>query len=167
RYFGLLLSRPGMGRFHYFTGCCLLFPKDLVTETGVFDESFFMYGEDVELSWRLTGQRKKMVCAKNTSVQHGLGPSVNRDSFFYEYHMVRSHLRLSLRTYFRFAEVPIVIVAKFSALACRAAIRSLRYGAITPFVAFLLALFPLRVKEVRNSSDSNTLLDQKYLPPGQ
>jgi len=68
RYFGLLLSRPGPGRFHYFTGCCLLFPRDLVTETGIFDESFFMYGEDVELGWRLTRLGKKTVRAQDAFV---------------------------------------------------------------------------------------------------
>jgi hypothetical protein len=159
RYFGLLLSRPRRGRFHYFTGCCLLFPKDLVTDTGIFDESFFMYGEDVELGWRLTRQGKKMVCANDVCVRHDLGPSVTRNSFFYEYHMARSHLRLSFRTRLRAAELPILLIAKFTALACRAAIRSLRYGTITPFAAFLLALFPLRVEEVSNS-DRNTMVEQ-------
>ena len=166
RYSGLLLSHPGLGRFHYFTGFCLLFSKDLVTETGIFDESFFMYGEDVELGWRLTSQGKKMVCATDAFVKHDLGPSVDRDTLFYEYHMVRSHLRLGLRTYLRVAEVPIIILAKYATLACRAAVRSFRYGAMTPFVAFLLASFPLRVKNVRNSFDRNAMLDQTHLPPG-
>jgi N-acetylglucosaminyl-diphospho-decaprenol L-rhamnosyltransferase len=161
RYFGLLLSHSGLGRFHYFTGCCLLLPRPLVTETGIFDESFFMYGEDVELGWRLTRQGKKMVCADNVYVRHDLGPSVNRSSFFYEYHMVRSHLRLSFTTRGRAVELPILLLAKCTALACRAAIRSLRYRAITPFTALFMALFPLRIEEVNDLPEKNTTFDHR------
>jgi len=147
RYFGLLLSRPGRGRFHYFTGCCLLFRKELADDSGIFDESFFIYGEDVELGWRITRQGKKMVCADEVFVQHDLGPSADRASFFYEYHMVRSHLLLSLQTYIHPAELPISVIGKSTALACRAVIRCLRYRALTPFVAYFLAWFPLRMKK--------------------
>jgi len=151
RYFGLLLSRPGWGRFHYFTGCCLLFRKDLVAESGIFDESFFMYGEDVELGWRLTRQGKKMVCAEDVCVRHDLGASVDRKSFFYEYHMVRSHLRLSLKTRFHAVELPILLIAKYTTLSCRAALRCLRYGVLTPLAAFLLAWFPIGVESAHDS----------------
>lgn len=153
RYFGLLLSRPGLGRFHYFTGCCLLFPRHLVTESGIFDASFFMYGEDVELGWRLARQRKKIICANTVFARHDLGPSVKRATFFYEYHMVRSHLRLSFRTRLRTAETPLLFLAKYATLSCRAAVRSLKYRTLTPMIAFLLAPFPLRVETPHNDGD--------------
>lgn len=151
RYFGLLLSRAGRCRFHYFTGCCLLFRKDLVNASGLFDETFFMYGEDVELGWRLNRQGKKMICATGAFVKHELGPSASRTELFYEYHMARSHLLLSLYTCLNPVELPILLMAKYTALSCRAVIRCLRYRGLTPFVAFLLAWFPLPMEEANDS----------------
>jgi len=139
RYFGLLLSRPGLGRFHYFTGCCLLFPKDLVTDSGIFDESFFMYGEDVDLGWRLTSQGKKMVCAIDALVQHDLGPSVNRRSLFYEYHMARGHLLLGFKTWFYAVEIPFLLATKTLALACRAMVRSTRFKSLAPVLGLSIS----------------------------
>ena len=144
RFFGLLLSRPGRCRFHYFTGCCLLFGKELVADSRIFDESFFMYGEDAELGWRITRQGKRMVCAKDVFVRHDLGPSTNRENFFYEYHMTRSHLLLSLKTGLHPLEVPLLVLTKYLGLACRAIIRTVRYHNWPPLLALLLACFPLR-----------------------
>jgi len=144
RYLGLLLSRPGRFRFHYFTGCCLLLPRHLVRETGLFDEAFFMYGEDTELGWRLNRQGKKMVCVTDVFVEHEYGPSVDRSSFFYEYHMVRGHLLLSLKTAIHPAEIPFLLAVKYTALSGRAIIRCLRYQAFIPLVAFFVAWLPLQ-----------------------
>ena len=146
RYFGLLLSRPGRGRFHYFTGCCLLFRKDLATDSGIFDESFFMYGEDVELGWRITRQGRKMVCAEDVFVRHDLGPSADRASFFYEYHMVRSHLLLSLKTYIHPAEISLLVITKYVALLLRAVARAVRNRTVIPFAGWLFAWSPLPTK---------------------
>lgn len=151
RYLGLLLSRPGKFRFHYLTGCCLLFSKDLVGETGLFDEAFFMYGEDAELGWRLTRGGGEMICATNVFVRHELGPSADRASFFYEYNMVRGHLLLSLRTWLHPVEIPLIIFTKSLALACRAIIRSFRYQTLAPLAAFFLAWFPLKMKRAVGS----------------
>jgi GT2 family glycosyltransferase len=142
RYFGLLLSRPGRLRFHYFTGCCLLVRKELTSNSGLFDEAFFMYGEDAELGWRLNRQGRKMICATNVFVRHDLGPSAERTSLFYEYHMARGHLLLSLRTWLHPAEIPLMLSAKVVALAGRAALRSLRYRKLAPLAAFLLSWIP-------------------------
>jgi hypothetical protein len=144
RYFGLLLSRPGLGRFHYFTGCCMLFPRRLVSEAGIFDESFFMYGEDVELGWRLARQDMKMTCASDAFVRHDLGPSAHRSSLFYEYHMTRGHLLLSKMTYRHPIELPLLVVAKALALSLRAIARVLRHQAVSPAIAWLLAWFPTK-----------------------
>jgi N-acetylglucosaminyl-diphospho-decaprenol L-rhamnosyltransferase len=143
RYLGLLLSRPGRFRFHYFTGCCLLLPRHLVGEAGLFDEAFFMYCEDTELGWRLNRQGKKMICVTDVFVEHEYGPSVDRSSFFYEYHMARGHLLLSVRTRKYPAEIPSIIVTKYAALACRAMLRCFRHRSFVPLIALFLAWSPL------------------------
>jgi len=147
RYFGLLYSRPGRFRFHYFTGCCLLLPSRLVSKLRLFDEAFFMYGEDTELAWRLTRQGKKAVCATEAYVKHDYGPSVARSSFFYEYHMARGHLLLSLKTWLHPAEIPLLVLTKIVGLGGRAIMRFYRYRSLTPPFSLLVAWLPLRVNK--------------------
>ena len=148
RYMGLLLSRPGTFRFHYFTGCCLMFPRNLVNNANLLDESFFMYGEDAELGWRLTRLGKKMVCAMDVFVEHDFGPSVDRSSFFYEYHMTRGHLILSRRTCLYPLEVPFLIITKYATLLVRAIFRSVKRRTITPLTAWICAWFAITTEPV-------------------
>jgi GT2 family glycosyltransferase len=142
RYLGLLSSDPGHFRYHYFTGCCLLFRRELVNDTGLFDEAFFMYGEDAELGWRLTRQDKRMVCAERVFVEHEYGPSVDRSSFFYEYHIARGHLLLSWKTWTHPAEIPLLLLFKLIGLGGRAIARSWRYRSASPLAALCLAWLP-------------------------
>lgn len=145
RYLGMLFSRPGQFRFHYFTGCCLLIPRQLVGKAGLFDEAFFMYGEDADLGWRLAHEKKKMVCAEDVHVAHEYGPSVDRSSFFYEYHMARGHLLLSCKTWKHPVEIPFLVGFKLIGLAGRAAARCCRYRSLRPICSLLVAWLPLRV----------------------
>jgi GT2 family glycosyltransferase len=142
RYLGLLLSSPGCFCFHYFTGCCLLLRQELIADNGLFDESFFMYGEDVELGWRLSRQEKHIACAEKVFVQHEYGPSVDRSSFFYEYHMARGHLLLSWKTWKHPAEIPLLIVLKLISLVGRAIARSYRNRTPSPIAALFMACLP-------------------------
>jgi len=148
RYFGLLLSRAGCGRFHYFTGCCLLLSRDLITPSGIFDESFFMYGEDAELGWRLTRLGKKTICASNAFVMHEYGPSIDRASFFYEYHMTRGHLLLTSKTSMHPIEIPFLLFLKLMAITVRATVRCCRHRTFTPIYSLLVAWLPLRVDKI-------------------
>lgn len=147
RYLGLLYSRPGLFRFHYFTGCCLLFSRQLVADRSLFDEAFFMYGEDAELGWRLTCAGKTTVCATDAFVEHEYGPSVDRASFFYEYHMARGHLLLSVKTWTRPVEVPILLLTKLLGLGARAILRGYRNRSLIAPVSLLVAWLPLRVNK--------------------
>jgi GT2 family glycosyltransferase len=144
RYLGLLLPNPGRFRFHYFTGCCLLFGKQLINDKGLFDEAFFMYGEDAELAWRLTRQGKHMVCAEAVLVEHDYGPSVDRSSFFYEYHMARAHLLLSWKACKHSTEIPVLLISKLIGLGIRAAARCWRHRTVSPLSALSLACFPAK-----------------------
>lgn len=141
RYLGLLLSRPGRFRFHYFTGCCLMFSRYLVDNRILFAEAFFMYGEDTELGWRLTRQGKKMVCAKDVYVEHEYGPSVDRSSFFYEYHMARGHFLMSFKTYVHPVEIPFLVLTKLTAMVLRSIARTLRHRTFIPLKALCCASF--------------------------
>ena len=145
RYLGLLLSNPGRFRFHYFTGCCLLFRRQLIDDKGLFDEAFFMYGEDAELGWRLTRQGKYMLCAEEVFVEHEYGPSVDRASFFYEYHMARGHWLLSWKASTHPAEIPFLLISKLIGLGGRALARCCRYRTLGPLSSLLVAWLPLRI----------------------
>jgi N-acetylglucosaminyl-diphospho-decaprenol L-rhamnosyltransferase len=159
RYLGLLLSRPGRFRLHYLVGCCLLFRNDAMVDGRLFDEAFFMYGEDAELAWRLKRQGRQLICATNVFVEHEFGTSVNRTSFFYEYHMARSHLLLSLKTWIHPAEIPLLLFAKSFSLACRAALRSFRHRSVVPLAAYVAACFdwrrPDRTRRRRLATESD------------
>jgi N-acetylglucosaminyl-diphospho-decaprenol L-rhamnosyltransferase len=146
RYTGLLLSRPRRFCFHYFTGCCLLFRKELAEAGEIFDERFFMYGEDAELGWRLTRQEKQMLCVEEVFVEHEYGPSVDRSSFFYEYHMARAHLLLTWQTWKHPAEIPLLLVFKFIGLSLRAIARCWRYRTTVPLAALSLAWLPIKTR---------------------
>jgi len=149
RYWGLLCSRPGPLRFHYFTGCCLLLPRHFVTEGQLFDEAFFMYGEDAELGFRLAHDGHKTIYADSVLVEHEYGPSVERSSFFYEYHMNRCHLLLSLKTWRHRAEIPLLLATKYLALWFRAAARSLRHRSLTPLLALSMASLPISASRIQ------------------
>lgn len=146
RYLGLLLSRSRRFCFHYLSGCCLFFRQDLVGDSGLFDEAFFMYGEDAELGWRLARAGRQIVCATEVFVKHEAGSSSNKTGLFYEYHIARGHILLGLRTWVHPVEIPLIMSAKFFALASRAIVRCFRYRSFAPFAAFFLAWFPLKME---------------------
>ncbi len=60
---GLLAAGPSIGDLNqplledgsptFLSGCCLVVRRAAFLEVGGFDERFFMYGEDVDLSWKL------------------------------------------------------------------------------------------------------------------
>jgi GT2 family glycosyltransferase len=51
-------------------GCCFLLRVDVLRQVGGFDESFFTYGEDLELSIRLARGGHKMVYEPSATLLH-------------------------------------------------------------------------------------------------
>lgn len=65
------------------SGAFMFFRKDVLDQIGSFDESFFMYGEDIDLSWRvILGGWKNYYLANNTII-HYKGESTKRGSLNY------------------------------------------------------------------------------------
>ncbi|WP_442795268.1 glycosyltransferase family 2 protein [Pelobium manganitolerans] len=65
------------------TGAFLLLRKKALDQIGLFDEAFFMYGEDVDLSYRLTLAGYKNYYFPKVSITHFKGQSTKKLSYRY------------------------------------------------------------------------------------
>ena len=146
RYSGLLTTYPLPGSFPYLSGCCLLVQRDMLEDGKLFDEDFFMYGEDMLLGWRLARAGKVLSCVNDAVVRHSSGGSSRQGQFFYEYHMTRAHILLALKTWRSPFEIPLLLVSKSMVLALRALRRCARYGSGVPLLAYILAWFPMKIR---------------------
>ena len=61
-------------------GAFMLIPRAVINKTGSFDEMFFMYGEDVDLSYRIQKAGYKNYYFAGTSIIHFKGESTQRAS---------------------------------------------------------------------------------------
>jgi len=131
RLTGLLSWRPRRGSFPYASGCCLLVATDRIG-LPLFDEDFFMYGEDCELGWRLTLQLAVVEHVDETLVEHEGATSSGLGSPFYETHMAAAHLILVRKL----AKTPLdacgLYVLRAIMLTARALVRSIRFHSFTP-----------------------------------
>ncbi|MFN8307454.1 MAG: glycosyltransferase [Ferruginibacter sp.] len=64
-------------------GAFMLIPKKILDEVGCFDETFFMYGEDVDLSYRIQKAGYKNYYFAETAIIHFKGESTRRGSMNY------------------------------------------------------------------------------------
>jgi GT2 family glycosyltransferase len=64
-------------------GCFMLVPTTLLLEVGGFDPRYFMYGEDIDLSYELLKTGKKNVYFADSSIIHYKGESTKRGSLNY------------------------------------------------------------------------------------
>jgi GT2 family glycosyltransferase len=146
RFFGLLSPNRLPASFSYLSGCCLLVRRTVAMPCGLFDEDFFMYGEDTLLGWRLIRSGKKAQQINGAVVHHiGIGSS-QQCKLFYEYHTARAHVLLALKTRRHPFEIPFLVAGKMLGLSMRALVRSLRYKSGVPLLAFLLAWIPLDIR---------------------
>lgn len=130
RHFGLLsFDKPLPGSFPYPSGSALLVAPERI-ELPLFDEDFFMYGEDAMLGWRLGAHR--MVHVPSILVWHEGNASSRYGSPFYEQHIVAWHWRLAKKLARTRSEAFLLLGCRVVSLSARALWRSLRSGGFTP-----------------------------------
>ncbi|WP_165917250.1 glycosyltransferase family 2 protein [Flaviaesturariibacter aridisoli] len=99
KLFGLSLLFPNsrvFGRYHLghlsehanhevdvLAGAFMFIPRAVLDEVGSFDEAFFMYGEDVDLSYRIQEAGYKNYYLADTTIIHFKGESTKRGSLNY------------------------------------------------------------------------------------
>jgi len=71
-------------------GAFMLMPKKVLGEIGLLDERFFMYGEDIDLSYRITKAGFKNVYFPKTSIIHFKGESTKKSSANYVFIFYRA-----------------------------------------------------------------------------
>ena len=81
-------------REEVFAGCgaALLLKRTMLEDVGLFDEDFFMYYEDMDLSWRARRRGWKIVYVPEAVVRHVHAGSSLEWSPFFVYHVERSRL---------------------------------------------------------------------------
>lgn len=114
------------------SGCCqLLDPRRL--QGPWFDESFFMYGEDVEFGARLG--EAGMAFVRETLVTHEGSASSGLGSLFYETRMVLAHLLLVAKLAHSSYERFLCYGGRLLTLPLRAIVRAIRYRSMVPLKA--------------------------------
>lgn len=131
RLTGLLSRHPRTGFFPYASGCCMLIAPERLRGP-LFDEDFFMYGEDCELGWRLCGQPAAIAHVEDILVEHDGAASSGLGSSFYETHMVAAHLILARKLARSSFEAYLLYVFRILMLIARAFVRAIRFRSLIP-----------------------------------
>lgn len=136
QWLGILSGRWLPGSFAYASGCALLIALDRV-QLPLFDEDFFMYGEDWFLGWHFRGTGE-MVLAPDVWVEHEGSASSQMGSSFYESRLVAGHLLLATKLADNRLAYFAMYLGRCLTLAARALCRSLRYRSRMPVDALLM-----------------------------
>lgn len=78
------------------TGCCALIHRNIWDKIGGFDESYFMYFEDVDYCMRLKSSDLKIIYVPYTNLWHKVGGSAGGESsYLSQYYTVRNRLKFA------------------------------------------------------------------------
>ena len=135
-WFALVTHRPLPGSFAYLSGCCLLVQR-ADNNQPLFDEDFFMYGEDVELSWRMRRDGGCLALLNHCFVRHAGSVSSGQASAAYERFMVRSHWLLAKKLTKNAFATMWVRALHIPPLLIRACMRAWRYRSLEPLHAIV------------------------------
>jgi GT2 family glycosyltransferase len=83
RYHLGFLNRDQINKVDVISGAFMFIRKSVLDKTGMLDEEFFMYGEDIDLSYRITKEGYDNVYFPNTTIIHYKGESTKKSSINY------------------------------------------------------------------------------------
>ncbi len=79
QYYANHLQHDGIGQIEILVGAFMFLKKSVYDEVGGFDEDYFMYGEDIDLSYKIIKAGYKNYYLGTTSIIHFKGESTLKD----------------------------------------------------------------------------------------
>ncbi|MDR1726251.1 MAG: glycosyltransferase [Bacteroidales bacterium] len=79
------LSYDKINEVEVLAGAFMMLKRECLKKTGLLDEDYFMYGEDIDLSYRITKAGYKNYFFPNTQIIHYKGESTKKSSLNYVY----------------------------------------------------------------------------------
>lgn len=135
-HFGLFTTKRLSGSIRYPSGCALLIVPERI-ELPLFDEDFFMYGEDVMLGARLGPQR--IVHVPEVLIRHAGNAGSGQGSAFYEQRMVAAHWLLARKLAKNRLELALLLLGRCLFLPARALLRAVRQRSLVPIIALWMS----------------------------
>lgn len=88
QYDALHLDENQTGQVDCLMGAFMLIPKAVLNEVGLLDENFFMYGEDIDLCYRIKENNYKILYYPEAAITHHKGGSSKkrRTKVIYDFH---------------------------------------------------------------------------------
>ena len=130
----------------YFTGCALIFDINVINRIGFLNDQFFMYGEDIDYSFRAKAMGLPLILIDKKLITHEGSKSSMLSSFFYEYHVNRGHILLVSSLGSSTTNKILMYLGRLVLISVKGVIRSFRYKSLNPLYGALLAWFPLRIR---------------------
>lgn len=138
-WFGFVLRRKVPGAVAYLSGCCLLVNKAVLGER-LFDEDFFMYGEDAELAFRLASAGRRSLLLPDVLVRHLGAASSGAASGYYETWTAKARLVLASKCSKSGASRLLMRSGTIMSLLVRALVRAVRYRCMSPITGVAAAI---------------------------
>lgn len=84
-------------------GACMLIRKDVIDQTGLFDESFFMYFEESDFCWRVWIAGYKIIFYPKIHIYHKVGFTTKRaDVLILNYHYYKNRITSLIKNFDNF-----------------------------------------------------------------
>lgn len=93
------LSKDEINEVDVLSGAFMLLRKSVINEIGLLDESFFMYGEDIDLSYRIIKAGYKNYYFPKTRIIHYKGESTKKSSVNYVFTFYRAMIVFAKKHY--------------------------------------------------------------------
>jgi GT2 family glycosyltransferase len=113
------------------SGAAIVYKKEDIQKIGLFDESFFAYIEDVDLSYRLNKHKFTTLLVSRAIVYHLGGGTSNRMGTLRQYYTLRNWIKLIIKNYSPpeiITNLPGIILERFRNLSYL--LKSIIYSAI-------------------------------------
>lgn len=138
RWFATVAEKPGYGSFRVPRGCCMMVAVDRLPGP-LFDESFFMYGEEIALGWDLREQPEALCWVPDALAVHEGSVGSKIGSLFYEHRTAAAHLLLTHRLAQGAGNRIILSMVRTPVVLLRATVRAVRARSWVPLTALYRA----------------------------